>query len=92
MEDVLLNYGPLGIMLVLAIVMIRQLSAREQARADAAQAEVKRLNDKIQDLVIPMMERSAAANESAIAYLQQMAEEARIQERLKTDREQRSGN
>jgi hypothetical protein len=108
-EDVLLDYGPLGIMLVVAIVLIRLFIVREQGRADSlleaankhlereqkradgCEAEVRRLNDKIQDLVIPMMEKSAAANEAAIRYLQQMAEEARVQERLKTDRETRSG-
>jgi hypothetical protein len=86
MEEALTIYGPLGIMVAVLLVVAKQFLDRERQRADDERAEVRRLNGVIQEMVVPMMERSARANEAAMAYLQQQEAERLVRERLRDAR------
>ncbi len=66
----LLNYGVLGIFAVLLVLFARTLLKREQDRGDTAQAEVTRLNNLIQDKIIPALIGATGAVTSAQTILQ----------------------
>lgn len=63
---VLAQYGVLGIFAALLVLFARTAYKRETDRADRLEADVRRLNDTIQDKVIPaLMSATKAAEESA---------------------------
>jgi hypothetical protein len=55
------NYGVVGVMLALFIGFSYRLITRETKRADDNAGEVRRLNELIQDKVIPALVDSASA-------------------------------
>lgn len=72
-DDVLLQYGALGVMVMAAGLIIRVLFARETAaferereRADRMEAEVQRLNNMIQDRMLPILHEATKAISEAL--------------------------
>ena len=72
-NDVLLQYGALGAMVVAAGAIIRVLFARETAahdrekeRADRMEAEVQRLNAVIQEKLLPILHDATQAISEAL--------------------------
>lgn len=66
----LLQYGVLGIFAVLLIVFAKSLLKREQDRGDSSQNEVTRLNNLIQDKMIPALTSANQAIVQVTALLQ----------------------
>lgn len=67
---ILLDYGGLGILLVLLLWFARTLLVREQNRADAAVNEVSRLNALMQDKTIPALINATQAISASQSLLQ----------------------
>lgn len=72
-DDILLQYGALGVMVIAAGVIIRVLFQREIAayerekdRADRMEAEVSRLNGLIQDRMLPILHEATQAISEAL--------------------------
>lgn len=75
---ILAQYGALGVMVIAAFVAVRILFRRETdahqralERADRMEAEVKRLNDVIQDRMLPILNEATKAIGEALALQQQ---------------------
>ena len=66
----LLQYGVLGIFSILLILFARQAVKREQMRADALEAENKRLNTVMQEKIIPALTLATQAIVSAQTVMQ----------------------
>jgi len=72
-DDVLLQYGALGVMVIAAGAIIRVLFQRETAayerekeRADRMEAEVSRLNAVIQERMLPILHDATQAISEAL--------------------------
>lgn len=72
-DDVLLQYGALGVMVMAAGAIIRVLFQRETAayerekdRADRMEAEVSRLNGVIQERMLPILHDATQAISEAL--------------------------
>lgn len=72
-RPILAEYGALGVVLFVAFLAIRILFQRETAshqrdsdRADRMEAEVKRLNDAIQDKMLPVLHAATEALSDAL--------------------------
>lgn len=72
-NDVLLQYGALGFMVLAAAAIIRVLFQRETAayerereRADRMEAEVQRLNNIIQERMLPILHEATKAISEAL--------------------------
>lgn len=72
-NDVLLQYGALGFMVLAAGAIIRVLFQRETAayerereRADRMEAEVQRLNNIIQERMLPILHEATKAISEAL--------------------------
>lgn len=70
---ILVQYGALGVMVVFAGIAVRVLfqreteaHKREQERADRMEAEVRRLNDIIQDKMLPILHEATKAISEAL--------------------------
>lgn len=68
----LASTGVLGVFAVLLIIFARGLLAREQARSDAAAAEVTRLNTLMQEKFLPALISATQAISASQAILQEM--------------------
>ncbi len=73
METVLLQYGALGVMVLGSIVAIRILFQREttafereRERADRMEAEVSRLNNLMQEKMLPILHEATKAISEAL--------------------------
>lgn len=72
-SDILVQYGALGVMVVAAGAIIRVLFQRETAaherekeRADRMEAEVQRLNQVIQERMLPILHDATQAISEAL--------------------------
>lgn len=73
----ILDYGGLGILLIILLWFARALLVREQNRADANAAEVNRLNALMQEKTIPALisaTQAIAASQSLLQALQRKQE------------------
>jgi len=68
----LVQYGAIGIILVLLVTVSRSLIKREQDRADRLDLEVTRLNSLIQEKTIPALLSATQAVQASQALLQSM--------------------
>jgi hypothetical protein len=85
---VLGQYGVLGVFAVLLVWFAKLMIGRETARADRLEAEVVRLNNTIQEKVIPaLMSATGAVEESTemIRDLQRDMREGYARRRPRTD-------
>jgi len=64
------QYGVLGVIASLGLWLMFTVWRQANARADAAEAEVRRLNQVIQDRHIPALEASVQANRELIRFLE----------------------
>lgn len=69
---VLGQYGVLGVFAVLLVWFAKFMIARETARADRLEAEVVRLNNTIQEKVIPALMSATGAVEESTEMLRDM--------------------
>lgn len=83
-EDVLLQYGALGVLAALALAAVRVLFARVSAhaksetdRADRLEAEVRRLNDMIQTQYITTLTQATVAMSEAFDAIREINNERR---------------
>jgi hypothetical protein len=74
---VLGQYGVLGIFAMLLVWFARFMIARETARADRLEAEVVRLNNVIQEKVIPALMSATGAVEESTEMLRDMQRDLR---------------
>jgi hypothetical protein len=58
----LVQYGVLGVLVIILIPFVKWLIKRETDRADRGEAEVKRLNQVIHETVIPMGKETERAD------------------------------
>lgn len=69
---VLAQYGVLGVFAILLILFARISYKRETDRSDRLEAEVKRLNDLIQEKAIPALMSATGAVEESAAMMRAM--------------------
>ena len=80
---VLAQYGVLGIFAALLLVFARTSYKRETDRADRLEADVRRLNDTIQEKVIPALMSATRAAEESAALIADLQRERMILARMK---------
>lgn len=77
-EAVLLQYGAVGLIALLALVAVRELFKQKVAahdydrqRADRLEEELRNLNQSMQERVVPALEASSRAMQEAAAVLRE---------------------
>ena len=77
-DAVLLQYGAVGVVAVLALLAVRVLFKREtdahdydRQRADRLEAEMRHMHETYQERVIPALQESSRALQEAIAVLRE---------------------
>lgn len=76
---VLGQYGVLGVFAVLLVWFAKFMISRETARADRLEAEVVRLNNTIQDKVIPALLSATGAVEQSTEMFRDLQREMRAE-------------
>lgn len=83
----ILQYGAIGAIAIALFMFARGLLLREQQRGDAAAAEVQRLNNMIQERVIPALMTATQAISASQAILQGIQYKRDIEAAAKSNRE-----
>lgn len=76
---VLGQYGVLGVFAVLLVWFAKLMIGRETARADRLEAEVVRLNNTIQEKVIPALLSATGAVEQSTEMFRDLQREMRVE-------------
>lgn len=78
MDQPLLQYGALGVLASLALLAVKVLFGRvaetldrERARGDRLEEELRKLNQSMQERVVPALEASSRAVQEAAATLRE---------------------
>ena len=84
----LVQYGAIGAMLVVLGFFAKSLIKREQDRADNLEKDNKRLNELVQDKIVPALINATTAVNSSQQILQDIQKQKEIDEKL-AERERR---
>lgn len=76
--EVLVQYGAIGIMLLILLGFAKFAIRRETDRADRLEEENRRLNNIIMDRVIPGLTSAQQATEQSVALMTSMQREREI--------------